>query len=183
MAGNTIRDVLEPVRTPVYTFLGATLVLQIADYLLVSAPFHLSMATWRFSAFGSMASAIGNIILLVLLMHVFALACNDRKPLAFVGIFTGVFALVLVLCSAGFVLDALQLKANVQTGTSLGFTILWTQALLKVLVEVVILIMFSTSAIKSWRSAARDMERSAARPERSGDDLLVGRSTGRPSAS
>jgi hypothetical protein len=178
MAAPSIREVLAPLRVPGYSFFGVTLILQVADFILISAPPHFGKVLWRFSAYGTMASTIGNVILILLLMHALALALGDRKGLAWVAGLTGGLAVFLILASAGFMLDVFQVKSTITPAAMASFMVLSIQAFVKVGTYVVISILFATKAWGSYRSATRELERTAARPERNTDDLLIPRTPG-----
>ena len=86
---------------------------------------------------------------------------------------------MLLVTAASFVLDVVQLRGSVGPDASIRFGMAAGEALGKILIQGVILLMFAKSAFGSWRSAKSEGDRLAQRDARNEDKLpLVGRPTG-----
>jgi hypothetical protein len=173
MAPSAPRDVLRPLRLPGYSFLAMTILLQTADFFIAIAPYRPEAVMWRFSALGQASGSIGNILLLVLLLYVFALLLQDTPALATVSAVTGLLALILFLAAAAFALDALQLRSRVESQIVRRFDIAAAEAMFKFVVQGVISGLMSLSALRSWRIS----KRTALRTERTSEEMLVMRNT------
>lgn len=176
MASTTPRDVLRPLRLPGYAFLGLTILLQTADFFINVAPFRPTAVMWRFSALGQASGSIGNALLLILLMYVFALLLQDSPALATVTALTALLALILFLSGAAFALDALQLRSRVDSQVVRRFDIASAEAIIKFVAQGVIATLMSISALRSWRLSKRQ----TFRPDRSSEEMMVVRSTPSP---
>jgi hypothetical protein len=177
MATVAARDILRPLRLPAYTFLGLTILLQGADFLLTVAPFRPSAVMWRFSALAGASSNVGNILLLLLLLYVFALLLQDGAGLATVVGLTSVLAIVLFLAGAAFALDALQLRSRVDSQVVQRFDVAAAEAILKFIAQGVVSILMAVSALRSWRLAKRQ---TMYRGERTSEELVMMRNTPSP---
>ena len=171
MAAPAYSERLRPIRIPAYSFLAITLLFQVADFALGVMPFHLEQLVWRFATIGSLANNIGNILLLIFLLKVAAITYRDRPALLAIGVITAVGAVFLLLCTASFTLDIIQLSGKVQAAATTRFLATSGEALVKCIVESVLFAMISASAFRIWRA---DSPSSTARTS---DDLLIGRGT------
>lgn len=162
---------LSPLRLPAYAFLVITLLFQIGDFLLVSAPWRFGAVAWRFTAFGTFSNTIGNVILLILILYALALAMGDRKIVLGVGILCAGMAAVVLLGSAAFALDAIQVRKGVAVGSTAGFDVLWRQGMIRALCYGTVLALFAFSAVRAWRTQRKNARQSG----RGGEDTGKGR--------
>ena len=169
MATSAYSERLSPLRTPAYFFLIATIVFQVADFIVGVAPLRATQLVWRFATIGSLANNVGNVLLLVFLLEVTALVYRDRLPLLAIGIFTAVGAVFLLICASAFTLDVIQLRGSVQPEVVTRFMFTSGEALTKCVVEAVLFAWIAASAHRAWRrSKPSELDGSS-------DDLLISR--------
>lgn len=176
MASTTPRDVLRPLRLPGYSFLALTILLQTADFFITVAPFRPTAVMWRFSALGTASGSIGNALLLILLLYVFALLLQDSPALATVTGLTAFLALILFLSGAAFALDALQLRSRVDPQVVKRFDIAAAEAIIKFVAQGVIAALMSISSLRSWRLS----KRAGFREGRASEEMFVVRNNPSP---
>ena len=144
----TNRELMLRLRVPAYSFLGVTLVFQLFDYVVAQLPLRFDSVLWRFTALGSAANAIGNVLLLLLLIYALSLVTGDRIVITLVGV-TCTFAALFLLAGGGvFTLDGLQIRAAMDRGARNNFDLATWQALVKLAVEGVIAALFAFSAFR-----------------------------------
>jgi hypothetical protein len=163
------REILRPLRLPGYSFLGLTLLLQLADFFISTLPLRPSAVMWRFSMLGGASNAVGNILLLILLLFVFALLLGDRMALTVIAGITAVLAAILFLAGAAFALDALQLRSRVDATAVRRFDVASAEAIFKFFTQGVVAGLMSVSALRSMRLQQRLM----LRDERSAEEMIV----------
>jgi hypothetical protein len=169
MPTSVSRDFLRRLRVPAYTFLGFTLIFQVADYALGLVPYQFDMITWRFAALGTCANIIGNVLLLILLIYVVTMVNGDRIGMLIVGVISLLSAVILAGGAGIFVLDAVQLRSKVEPTGLQSFDVLSAQAMVKLFIEALVAALFALSALRSFVIFKRD----TIRDERS-SDMLVG---------
>ena len=174
MPSVTARDILRPLRLPAYAFLGLTILLQGADFFLAIAPLRLTAVMWRFSALAGASANVGNVLLLMLLLYVFALLLQDGGGLATVVGVSGVLALLLFLAAAAFALDSLQLRSRVDAQVVHRFDIAAAEGILKFTAQGIISVLMAVSALRSWRIARRQHMYRGDRPS---EEVLIVRNT------
>lgn len=172
MAITVNRDLVRRLRAPAYAFLLVTVVFQVFDYVAGLLPLQFNSVVWRFAALGAATNIVGNILLLVLLVYALSLMAGDRPVILFVGIVSVLIA-VLLLGGAGiFALDALQLRTRAEPRALPKFDLASGQALVKMLVEGIVALLFAVSAFRALIAASRD----ALRDDRSSETPIVARS-------
>lgn len=177
MAVSINREQLLPLRPPAYTFFAVTILFQFADFVMSSAPLRPASLLWRFSVLGSFSNIVGNVLLLLLLTLGLALATADHKTLLVVAIASAAGAIVLFIGAGAFVLDGVQVRAQVDHPGVPRFDLATGEALVKFLIEGAIAAFFAITAIRAWRAAIHDVRRTE-RVERPTDDILISRSAG-----
>lgn len=170
------RDVLRPLRLPGYSFLALTLLLQMTDFILSVIPLRPAAVMWRFATLGGASNTIGNVLLVILLLYVFALLLGDRPALAVISAVTAVLATILVLGGAAFALDAIQLRSRVDAAGVGRFDIISAEAIFKFLAQGVVAGLMSLSSLRSYRVQTRQQLRDERLPE----DMVVVRGTPAP---
>ncbi len=155
MTNPTNRELMLRLRVPAYAFLFATLVFQLFDYAAAQLPLRFDSVLWRFTALGSAANAIGNVLLLLLLIYALSLVTSDRIVITFVGV-TCAFAALFLLAGGGvFTLDGLQIRASLDPGARTKFDLATWQALVKLVAEGVIAALFAFSAFRALSAMMR----------------------------
>ncbi len=114
---------------------------------------------WRFATLGSASGNVGNILLLILLLYVFALLLQDRPALLIVSISTAILSLSLILAGAAFSLDAMQLRSRIDAQVVQRFDIASAEAIVKFIAQGIVSALLSLSALRSWRLLTREFHR------------------------
>jgi hypothetical protein len=164
MSNVVAKEILRPLRLPGYAFLSLTILLQAADFIIAVAPFRLSAIMWRFSALAGASANIGNVLLLLLLLYVFALLLQDSAGLATVVGLASILAIVLVGCGFAFTLDAIQLRTRVDPSVVHRFDLAAVEAILKFLTQGIVSSLMAFSALRSWRLSKRQYMLRGERP-------------------
>jgi hypothetical protein len=123
-------------------------------------------------------SNVGNVLLLLLLLYVFALLMQDGPGLAAVVGLTSVLAIVLFVAGAAFALDALQLRSRVDTQVVQRFDVTAAEAIVKFIAQGIVSVLIAVSALRSWRLAKRHQVR--LRGERVPEELVMMRNAPSP---
>lgn len=179
MAIQDLRDSFSRIRAPGYAFLAATLVFQLFDIFIGLLPLQPRQAVWRFTVIVNGSLLIGNVLLLMLLLHGMMLLFGDTKGVGLMGVLYSLAAAILLVTAASFVLDVVQLRGSVGPDATIRFGMAAGEALGKIIIQSVILIMFARSAFGTWRSATAEAARLAARDARNTEEkMLVSRSLG-----
>ena len=152
------RDLARRIRTPAYAFLVVTLMFQFTDFMIGVAPFRIESVIWRFSTIGGAANSVGNFLLLVLLIYAVGLTFADRRALWFAGAVSAFIALVLIVGTGSFTLDALQLRSQVDASGVKKFDSATAQALVKLVFEAVVATVFAFSAFRAALAAKKEAQ-------------------------
>src|SRR5260221_492432 len=124
---------------------------------------------WPFATLGSASGNVGNILLLILLLYVFALLLQDRPALLIVSISTAILSLSLILAGAAFSLDAMQLRSRIDAQVVQRFDIASAEAIVKFIAQGIVSALLSLSALRSWRLLTREFHRD----ERPSQEMVV----------
>lgn len=166
------RDFLRRIRTPAYVFLLLTLLFQLVDFVSASTPLRIDSVVWRFATAGGVSNSAGNFLLLTLLIYTVALLYVDRRMLTFVGAVSAFLALMLLIGTGSFALDALQLRSRVDPSAIRHFDLASMQAFVKLAIESVVSAFFAISAFRAVSAADKEIQRE----ERNFDSPIVSRS-------
>jgi hypothetical protein len=170
---STAPDLLRRLRTPGYLIMAATSILPLIDLMMAISPMHPGTVMWRFGAVGLVSSAVGAPLLVLTLIYALALLVGDRKVVIAIGVIAAILALLLLLGSGAFTLDALQMKARVNPVALDKFKGASALALLKLLVMCISSIVLAVSAFRSAKLTKREVVRA----NRPGATLIVGQGT------
>jgi hypothetical protein len=137
---------------PAY-FMGLVLVLfPLAESVLVVLPVRAGEVSWRFGATGLLSRALITPLLGILLVLAAALLLDHRRVLRVIAIISAVGALVLAGLIALFVLDALQMRAQVPPEAKTSFDLATISSAVKQVVTVALLAVFARAGWKASRS-------------------------------
>lgn len=167
-------DEFRYLRASGYFVAFATILMQIIEVVLRSWPAQIHSAPWRLSLIGNSSGIVLNLLMMVFIILTIASLSRDRT-LALIMCGVSMSVALLYLVSTGvFALDALQMRNQVQMTVATQFDVTSTWTIVRQLVGVA---GFSLLAIGGWR-VYRTSHVHTSRPVRKGDDLLVG--TARP---
>ena len=165
-------DEFRYLRASGYFVAFATILLQIIEVVLRSLPAQIHSAPWRLSFIGNSSGIVLNLLMMVFVILTIASLSRDRTlALAMCGLSMSV-ALLYLVSTGVFALDALQMRNQVQMSVATQFDVTSGWTIVRQLVGVA---GFSLLAIGGWR-VYRTSHVHSSRPVRKGDDLLVGSS-------
>ena len=151
---------LHRLRWPAYSFLLISAVFQVADFIVGATPTHLDQVTWRFGLSGIAANSVGNLILLVLLAFLIAVAAGDRIVLQLVGAASAVISALLMVAAVSFALDSIQVRPATDSPGAGRFALVAGLALTKLLAEGALSLFFAMAALRASSDIRkRDEER------------------------
>ncbi len=137
------------------------IVMPFAETLASVWPLRLGEVNWRFGTMGFFSKAFVTPMIGALVVAAVATATEGRIALRLLAIGTLLYALVALVFSVSFVLDALQLRANVRPEARRAFELASALAFLRTVAAMVIAVLLSTGA---WH-LARGMRRPDARSD------------------
>jgi uncharacterized membrane protein YidH (DUF202 family) len=105
----------------VYLIAVAIIAIPILDWMAAVWPIRVGEATWRFGAVGLVGQGLINGTIGVLLLYVACVLFDHRGVRIFLGVLACLMALLLVVLTVGFILDAIQLRGNVRVEMRRGF--------------------------------------------------------------
>jgi len=167
----TLKDIVPRLRLPAYIVTAYIAFGSFVDVVVSSWPAQLHDLRWRLLFEGFATTASGSEMLALLLFLTFAWVAADRIALA-VGVSFSIVAAAGYLCLAViFLLDSVQVKAQVAGDQIARFNLglLWTGG--RLIFTGLMFALFTSVAIRAFRSLSRPMERAAAGPKSS---LIVG---------
>jgi len=149
-----------------------------AETASASWPPRLDEVGWRFAAVGILYTMLPTLLFALLIAATAAYLLGHRTGLRIIGVVALVFAVAVVLLTAGFVLDAVQLRRIVRPEARGGYDLASVKAIIAALVAVVGCAMLGVAAFKVTRrfAAVEGVRRRTA-----GEGLLVGRESRPPS--
>ena len=153
-------------RWPAYSFLLISAVFQVSDFLIGATPTHFDQVTWRFGLSGIVANSVGNLLLLVLLAFLIALASGDRIVLQLIGVAAALIAVLLMVGAVSFALDSIQVRPASDSKEAGRFAVVAGLALTKLVVEGILSLFFAIAALR----ASGDIKRNDDRKVRPGGD-------------
>lgn len=160
-------------RSLVFVFYAMTVLmitLPLLETLLTVWPVRLGDVAWRFGAAGLFSRALMTPLLGLTLLTVLALVLAHRKAMMTTAVLALLGALVLVVADVLFVLDALQMRAQVRAEARTAFDLASLLAFFKISTSFVVT---AVLALAAWKVARGT--RKAARGEPGGAGILVGR--------
>lgn len=132
---------------------GALLVLvPLSDAVLSIWPFRPGEVSWRFGAFGVTNGALMTPLVGLLTVFAAALLLGHHRVLRTLSVLCGVGAVVLLLVSGLFVLDAVQMRAQVGPDARRAFDVASARVLARALL---ISGALATFLIAGWRAARK----------------------------
>ena len=143
---------LKSLIVPAYFTAALLIIFPFGDSLLSVHPFRPSLVLWRFGAAGILTSSLLTPILGLLLAAGVAAAAKHRRMLQFISVLCLIASICLTAAMALFVLDSIQVRAQVDTTGQGGFVQALFQAGIKQFLMAVLALWL---AIGGFRTASR----------------------------
>lgn len=110
------------IRVVAYLLLSGLTVLPLIDLLMTTSPWRISEVPWRFSAFAQLGSSAPMALVALLFLYAVAYANVDKKILYFFAAVAAMYAVLLIVATASFPFDALQMRRRVPQAALRRFT-------------------------------------------------------------
>jgi len=135
-------------------------IVQLIDVVIRSMPFRVESPAWRLGVVGLAANAVGTPMLAFLIILAIAVVTGDRRTVKIIAALSAIGAVLCLLATGLFGLDALQMKSTVQAGLSRQYDIasFWLAA--RVLIAAGIFLVYAISAVRVAKAVRRDSPRS-----------------------
>lgn len=143
-------------RLPGYLVMAMLMVFSIVEVGVRSAPFRLHSPAWRLEMIGGGAGAIGTVVLGLFVIYAIAMAADDRPTAYIVSSLSSLAAALCVIAIGVFALDAIQVKAQVQTSLAHGYDIGTVWVVVRIAIAAAILAVIAVSSIRAARNARRE---------------------------
>lgn len=160
---------LRSVRAPAYVILTLAALMPVVDFATTVWPIIPGKLAWRFGAVGLAASSFGVPLLMLLLIFGIALLMGDRKVTMAVAVVAAGIGLAMLAGSGVFVLDALQMRANVASAALARFQTASLEALAKLILHGISSVILAAAAFRAARAAKAAVVRGQSR----GAQLIV----------
>lgn len=146
--------------------------LPLVDSLLVAWPLRPGELQWRFGAVGMFSQALLLPVMGVALLLATALSYGRRTPIRIMAVVSGLVALALLAVLPFFLLDFMQMRAQVRAEAKAAFDVATVFAIVKIGMFAVVALAMAFAGWKATRRAASG--RKAAPAQNRADGLLVG---------
>jgi hypothetical protein len=133
---------------PTYLVAFALTVIPLADEIMKLLPVRAADPRWRFGVFGVVSNALVLFVTGLLVAFVATTVFEHTRFRRILGIFTGVVALIIAGGWIVFVLDAIQVRNDVNPAASLAFKVAIVTASLKSLLAVVTLVALTVASFR-----------------------------------
>jgi hypothetical protein len=137
---------------PGYLVLGTMIVFPLLDSVLTVWPLRPGEVSWRFGAIGIFSRGLMTPLFGLVLLYGLALIYEHRVAQRVVAVVAAIAAPAVASACALFVLDALQMRGQVQPQMKAAFDVASTVALGKLLVMATITAVLCVAAFRSSRS-------------------------------
>ena len=146
-----------------YLVMTTMTIVQLIDVVIRAMPFRVQSPAWRLGVVGLAANAVGTPMLSFLVILAIAVWAGDRGVVYLMAVLSALAAVLCVLATGTFALDALQMKSQVQLGLARQYDIasFWLAA--RVVIAAVIFLVFGISAFRMAKTVRRELPRSAVR--------------------
>jgi hypothetical protein len=122
-------DRFRPFAVPGYLILGAMIIFPLLDAVLTVWPLRLGEVSWRFGAVGIFSRGLMSPLFGLILMYGLALIYEHRVVQRVVAVLAAIAATAVASAAVLFVLDALQMRGQVQPQMKTAFDVATVVAL------------------------------------------------------
>lgn len=148
----------------------------LVDSLLAVWPLRLGELSWRFGSAGLVSRTLLTPLLWLLLAYAIALLAEQRRVLRGISILSALITAMIVALIPLFLLDAVQMRAQVVPAAIFAFTVASVAALAKYMLAAIVTLSF---AIFGWKASRRSRvaghAREGTRESRPTPDVLLTR--------
>ena len=148
-------SVARRVRIPGYLIMATMLIGPIVDLWIRSSPMRIHSPAWRLGLLSAGASTIAMPLLALFVMFAIAAAAEDRGVSYLVSSLAAAAAGLCVLAAGVFILDALQMKGQVQANLADNYSVGTAWVAIRLLVSAAIFLVLAVSAFRTAGSASR----------------------------
>jgi hypothetical protein len=158
-------------RIPGYLIMWTVTIVQLVDVVIRAWPFRIHSPAWRLGVIGFAANAVGTTMISFLVILGIAVAVGDRGVSMLVAAVSAVAAVLCLLATGIFTLDALQMKGQVDPNLSHQYDLSSFWLVARVLVAVLIFGILAMSAFRISKALRREIPRTNVK---GGAPLVVG---------
>lgn len=148
------------------------MVMPLGETLLSVWPVRAGDTAWRFGAAGLFSRALMTPLLGLVLLGILGYLLAHRRAVLATSVLAAVGALILLLAEGLFLLDAVQMRAQVRTEARLAFDLASTLAFVKIGTSMVLTALL---AVGAWKMARQAGARPRATRSDGAASLVVGR--------
>jgi hypothetical protein len=157
---------------PAYLTFSLLIIFPLLDAFLTVWPIRAGEVSWRFGAVGIFSRALMTPLFALVLAYAVALALEHRVMQRVISVFAGIGALCMLAASGFFILDAVQMRTQVQEQMKTAFDVASVVALGKITIVAIVAIVLCVAAFRS----ARGKTPAASRGGRQEAKIMVGKS-------
>ncbi len=166
---STSSNSLRKLRLPAYLAAAFLFAYPAIDTLIPALPVHLGLPQWRYTLVLSMAGTIINPVLAMLIVLGVAIASEDRVSTIIISSVSAVAALLLIVGTGMFGLDAIQLRSAVPPAAGSRYVVMSLWVFIRIASAMVTTVIISVVALGTVRRQAAAAAQSNGR-----DSILVG---------
>jgi uncharacterized membrane protein YidH (DUF202 family) len=151
-------------RVPAYVIATLVLLFPLMEIGASAWPFRIHDAQWRISVTTAAVGASTAILLGLLLIYVVGALFDDRPAISVVALIGALMTALCVMAGGSFVLDALQLKAQVSPASEDRYNVVSALALAKLCLVAFAALVVAVNAFRGGRNMRRTSLRQAKKP-------------------
>jgi hypothetical protein len=136
-------------------------VFSVVELIVRSLPSRIHSAAWRIEFIGGAANVVGTVVLALFVTYGIAMAADDKVVAYLVSSMASLGAALCVIAIGIFALDAIQVKAQMQSSLSPGYDAGTIWVVVRIAIAACILVVIAASSLRAGRNARRD---ASARP-------------------
>ena len=141
-------------RVPGYMVSALLFILTFFELAVATWPYNIHNVSWRLGVAGGIS---GGFAAAIFFAFAIALAAGDRPVLWVVSAISGVAAVLFLVGSAFFVLDALQMKGQVRPELMSRYNLSFAWGFSKILLDIVVFAAVAVSGFRIVREAGRSV--------------------------
>ena len=144
-------------RVPGYMVSALLFILTFFELAVATWPYNIHNVSWRLGVAGGISGGAGTALIAIFFAFAIALAAGDRPVLWVVSAISGVAAVLFLVGSAFFVLDALQMKGQVRPELMSRYNLSFAWGFSKILLDIVVFAAVAVSGFRNVRAAGRSV--------------------------